>query len=117
MTIMRLPGDGGAPEPIAEAVADGDFHAWTPDRVLLMADGARVFARRYESDATWEEIADFSDLHVILSRLAVSPDGAQIALVAELDALELPTKLIAGASAPITSHRNRGGDAFQRQSS
>ena len=90
-TIMRLPGDGGAPEPITETVSNGDFHAWTPNRVLLMADGARLFARRFEPGATWEEIADFSDLHVNLSRLAVSPDGAQIALVAELDALELPT--------------------------
>ena len=90
-TIMRLPGDGGAPEPIAETVANGDFHAWTPERILLMADGPRVFARRYEPDATWEQIADFSDLHVNLSRLAVSPDGAQIALVAELELLELPT--------------------------
>lgn len=90
-TIMRLPGDGGDPEPIAETVAGGDFHAWTPNRVLLMADGPRVFARRYELDATWQQIADFSDLHVNLSRLAVSPDGSQIALVAELDVLELPT--------------------------
>lgn len=90
-TIMRLPGDGGDPEPITETVAGGDFHAWTPNRVLLMADGPRVFARRYEPDATWQQIADFSDLHVNLSRLAVSPDGSQIALVAELDVLELPT--------------------------
>ena len=90
-TIMRLPGDGGEPEAITATVADGDFHAWTPNRVLLMADGPRVFARRYEPDANWEQIADFSDLHVTLSRLAVSPDGTQIALVAELDALELPT--------------------------
>ena len=90
-TIMRLPGDGGEPEPITETVAGGDFHAWTPNRVLLMADGPRVFARRFEPAATWQQIADFSDLHVILSRLAVSPDGSQIALVAELDALEFPT--------------------------
>ncbi|MDG2283700.1 MAG: hypothetical protein P8L45_11290 [Longimicrobiales bacterium] len=90
-TIMRLPGDGGAPEPITETVSNGDFHAWTPNRVLLMADGPRLFARRYEPEAAWEEIADFSDLHINLSRLAVSPDGTQIALVAELDALELPT--------------------------
>ena len=53
--------------------------------------GPRVFARRYEPGAVWEQIADFSDLHVKLSRLAVSPDGTQIALVAELELLELPT--------------------------
>ena len=74
-TIMRLPGDGGEPEPITETVAGGDFHAWTPNRVLLMADGPRVFARRYEPDASWQQIADFSDLHVDLSRLAVSQIG------------------------------------------
>lgn len=90
-TIMRLPGDGSAPEAIAPTVANGDFHAWTPNRVLLMADGPIVFARPYEEGADWSQVADFSDLDILVSRLAVSPDGAQIALVAELDVLELPT--------------------------
>ncbi len=90
-TIMRLPGDGGDPEPIAEGVSGGDFHTWTPDRVLLMAEGPRVFARPFDASAEWTEIADFSDLHINLSRLAVSPDGSQIALVAELDVLDLPS--------------------------
>ena len=89
-TIMRLPGRGGPPERISEAVSGGDFHAWTPDHFLLMADGPLIFARRDEPEAIWKQIADFSDLHLNLSRLAVSPDGTQIALVAELDALELP---------------------------
>ena len=87
---MRLPGQGGPPERISEAVSGGDFHAWTPDHFLLMADGPLIFARRDEPEAIWKQIADFSDLHLNLSRLAVSPDGTQIALVAELDALELP---------------------------
>ena len=87
----RLPGQGGIPERISDAVSQGDFHAWTPNHFLLMADGPLIFARRYEPDASWEQIADFSDLHLNLSRLAVSPDGTQIALVAELNALELPT--------------------------
>ena len=90
-TIMRLPGQGGIPERISDAVSQGDFHAWTPNHFLLMADGPLIFARRYEPDASWERIADFRDLHLNLSRLAVSPDGTQIALVAELNALELPT--------------------------
>lgn len=34
-TIMRLPGDGSAPEPITETVANGDFHAWTPERIQI----------------------------------------------------------------------------------
>lgn len=90
-TIMRLPGDGGDPVPITEAVGNGDFHAWTPDGVLLMANGPLVFARRDQPGATWEQVADFSELRITLSRLAVSPDGRQIAMVAELDRMDLPT--------------------------
>ncbi len=89
-TIMRLPGDGSAPEAIAEGVSGGDYHAWTPNRVLLMADGPIVYGRRMGTSEEWATVADFTDLHISLSRLAVSADGSQIAMVAEVDVLELP---------------------------
>lgn len=90
-TVMRLPGDGSAPSAIAEGVSGGDFHAWTPGGVLLMADGSVVYGHRMAAGEEWAAVADFADLHISLSRLAVSPDGSQIAMVAELDVLELPT--------------------------
>lgn len=87
-TIMRLPGDGGEPSPIVAAVGGGDFHAWAPDGTLLMAEGPVVFAAPEADERSWTPVADFSDLSVLVSRLAVSPDGSQIALVAELAPLE-----------------------------
>lgn len=87
-TIMRLPGDGGDPQPIIEAVGGGDFHAWAPDGTLLMAEGAIVYAAPPETPRAWTPVADFSDLHLSISRLAVSPDASHIAMVAELAPLE-----------------------------
>ena len=46
-----------------------------------MGDGSRLFSWSEGSD--WTEIADFSDLGVEgITRLAVSPDGAHVAIVA-----------------------------------
>ena len=82
-TIMRLPGDGSAAEELIEGVEGGDFHAWAPDGTLLMANEAVVYAWSVGAEAGWEPVADFSDLHIQISRLAVSQDGSQIAIVAE----------------------------------
>ncbi|NNL30044.1 MAG: hypothetical protein HKO77_03430, partial [Gemmatimonadetes bacterium] len=90
-TIMRLPGDGGDPEAIIEAVAGGDFHAWAPDGTLLMADGPVVYGAAPALERRWTPIADFSHLDIVVSRLAVSPDASQIALVAEPAPIELPS--------------------------
>lgn len=87
-TVMRLVGDGSAPSPIIDAIDGGDFHAWAPNGTLFMASGSTVYARQNADGATWEPVADFSDLHISLSRLAVSPDGGQIAMVAELTTLD-----------------------------
>lgn len=82
-TIMRLPADGGGAVAIVETVDGGDFHAWAPNGTLLMAGGAVIYALA-PGDSSWTPVADFSDMNIIFTRLAVSPDGAQIALVAEV---------------------------------
>lgn len=88
-TIMRLPGDGSAATDIVEGVEGGDFHAWTPNGTLLMAHEAIIYARSLDAEGGWQPIADFSGLHIDISRLAVSPDGSQIAIVAEPALIEL----------------------------
>lgn len=60
--------------------AGGDFHAWTPDGVVLMTTGSRVYALL---EGTWEEVVDLGYLGLTLSRLAISPDGSHLAVVAE----------------------------------
>ena len=57
-------------------------YAWTPAGVLLMANGAKLFARK-KSDWSWVEIADFSNAGLKnMTRIAVSPKGDRIAVVA-----------------------------------
>jgi hypothetical protein len=60
--------------------AGGDFHAWTPDGILLTTSGSKVYALL---DGAWEEVIDLAYLGLTLSRLAISPDGSQLAVVAE----------------------------------
>lgn len=81
--IRRLDPASGSSGPIAAGVEGGDFHAWTPDGVLLQAHEGKLFAFRPGAGSAWEEVADLSALGIRLSRIAVSPDGAWIALVGE----------------------------------
>jgi len=67
--------------PIIRAVDDGVDHAWSPDGILLMASGSRVYQYNPEVDEDWREIGDFADLGLTFSRLAVSPDGSKLAIV------------------------------------
>jgi hypothetical protein len=81
--IRRLDPASGSSERIAAGVEGGDFHAWTPDGVLLQAYEGKLFAFRPGAGTEWEEVADLSALGVRLSRIAVHPDGSWIALVGE----------------------------------
>jgi WD40 repeat protein len=57
-------------------------YAWTPAGVLLMANGSKLLARK-KSDFAWEELADFSGAGLKnITRIAVSPKGDRIAMVA-----------------------------------
>lgn len=67
---------------IIETVDAGQDHAWTPAGVVLMGSGGKLFQYNPEVDKGWREIADFSGRGLSLSRLAVSPDGSKIAIVA-----------------------------------
>lgn len=57
-------------------------YAWTPSGVLLMANGSKLLARK-KSDFAWVELADFSNAGLKnITRIAVSPKGDRIAVVA-----------------------------------
>lgn len=58
-------------------------YAWTPDGSLLMAKDSKLFIRRPAKDSTWQELADFSAAGLKnITRLALSPKGDRLALVA-----------------------------------
>ncbi len=60
-----------------------DLYAWTPGGVLLMAQGAKLFQWNPARSAEWEEVADFAGAGLQnITRLAVSPRGDRLALVA-----------------------------------
>ena len=88
--IERLDPAGDATARIARTLPGREDYAWTPEGEILMGDGARLFAWSPAAEgaaaaegAGWTEIADFSERGVEgITRLAVSPDGARIALVA-----------------------------------
>ncbi len=65
-----------------KAVEGSEDCAWTPDGLLLMGSGSKLYQRYPERNQEWIEIADFSSAGVRnLTRLAVSPKGNRIAVV------------------------------------
>jgi Tol biopolymer transport system component len=79
-TLRRLDPASGAIEDITEALAGGDFHAWTPDGGLLMADGSVL--QEWTAETGWRPVADLTADGLTISRLAVSPNGRHLAFVA-----------------------------------
>jgi len=60
-----------------------DQYAWTPAGVLLMAKGAKLYQWSPARGPEWEEVADFTAQGLVgITRLAVSPLGDRLALVA-----------------------------------
>ena len=60
-----------------------DQYAWTPAGVLLMAKGSKLYQWSPSRSPDWKEVADFAALGVeSITRLAVSPRGDRLALVA-----------------------------------
>lgn len=86
--LMVHPADGGEPEEIGPTVDGLEDHAWASTSVVLMASGPMIWARSVGEESEWVAVADFTDLGISITRLAVSPDGAQIAMVAEPAPLE-----------------------------
>lgn len=79
--LERLDPAAGTAMRITRTLPGREDYAWTPEGEILMGDGSRLFSWSEGSD--WTEIADLSDLGVEgITRLAVSPDGARIAIVA-----------------------------------
>ncbi len=79
--LERLDPATGTTVRITRTLPGREDTAWTPGGEILMGDGSRLFS--WSEDSEWTEIADLSDRGVEgITRLAVSPDGARIAIVA-----------------------------------
>jgi hypothetical protein len=71
---------------LIQTLPDKEYFCWTPQGVLLMAKDAKLYKWDAKKDSQWQEIADLSAFGLKdITRLAVSPKGDKLALVAECD--------------------------------
>ena len=84
--IIVQPVSGESETILVQAAAGNEFHAWTPDAILLSATEGRLVRWNGALDSTraWVSVADLTSAGVRnISRLAVSADGKWLAFVAE----------------------------------
>jgi hypothetical protein len=74
---------GGAQRRLVATPAGREDYAWAPDGSVWMGDDSRLLRWR-PGDPGWSEVADLDSAGIRgITRLAFSPDGARLALVAE----------------------------------
>lgn len=73
----------GETRTLAPLLEGNEFFTWGPDGVLLMGHGSKLFRWILGSSDSWLEVVDFGPLGINgITRLAVSPEGGWIAVVA-----------------------------------
>jgi hypothetical protein len=75
-----------APYALVAAPTDNEYHAWTPDAVLVTASSSRLLRwnATLGAGSAWLPVADLGAYGVKnVSRIAFSPDGRWLAFVAE----------------------------------
>jgi len=68
---------------LAKIPPGADFFAWTPDGIVLTASGTTLYQWDSRRGGAWEKVADLSAAGLSsVTRLAVSPRGDRLAIVA-----------------------------------
>lgn len=68
---------------LVQAPASADFFVWTPQGVVLTASGTKLYQWDPQRGGDWEPVADFAAAGLTnVTRLAVSPKGDRLAIVA-----------------------------------
>ena len=68
---------------LVQTLPGSEDYAWTPSGILLMGKEAKLYQCDLKKDSAWKEIADFSTAGLKnVTRLAVSPKGDRLAIVA-----------------------------------
>lgn len=69
---------------VRKTLPESEDFVWLPSRKLLMGKGSKLYQWSVDGALPWREIADLAEQGVQgITRLAVSPDGQRLALVAE----------------------------------
>jgi dipeptidyl aminopeptidase/acylaminoacyl peptidase len=72
--------------PLMKTLPGKEYYAWTPEGILLMGKDAKLFKWDARTDKDWQEVADLSAFGIRdITRIAVSPKGDSLALVAQCD--------------------------------
>ncbi len=87
--LKALDVDTRAVTPLVPLPPGNEFYAWLPDGSVITGEGSKLFRHVSETDSereretAWDEVADFGTAGISgISRLAVSPDGRWLAIVA-----------------------------------
>ena len=68
---------------LVKAPPGADFFAWTPGDIVLTASGTKLYQWDPRRGGAWDEVADFATAGLSsVTRLAVSPEGDRLAVVA-----------------------------------
>jgi len=68
---------------LVKTLVGSEDYAWTPQGILVMGKETKLYQCDLKKDAVWKEIADFSSAGLkSITRLAVSPKGDRLAIVA-----------------------------------
>jgi WD40-like Beta Propeller Repeat len=68
---------------LVKVPAGADFFVWTPEGIVLTASGTKLYQWDSRRGGAWEQVADFAAAGLSsVTRLAVSPKGDRIAIVA-----------------------------------
>jgi WD40 repeat protein len=68
---------------VAKTMPGVEDYAWLPSGVILMGRQSKIYQHK-KGDWAWEEVADFSNVGLKnITRIAVSPKGDRIAIVAQ----------------------------------
>jgi hypothetical protein len=81
--LAEVDGETRAVRRLVRLPRGADFHAWTPGGLALTSDGAALYQWDPRRGGPWAPVADLSALGLReVTRLAVSPSGDRLALVA-----------------------------------
>ena len=83
LCLKEIDLDTHAVRPLVQLLEGNEYYVWLPDGSVLMGQESKLFRWNGEQDSDWVEVADISDEGITgISRLAVSPEGDWLAIVA-----------------------------------
>jgi WD40 repeat protein len=81
--LMALNADSGAVRRLVRLPRGAEFHFWMPGGLVLTSDGASLYQSDPHGTESWVVVADLGAMGLRgVTRLAVSPSGDRLALVA-----------------------------------